>query len=274
MARARGGFDEVKEAYSWFWRKLVVVYPSTKPKEMAVRFIFYSEFKTFVNEVISTLQTGVSGIEVKSYAFNEFFGEDSPDWAKQIKEVLIDKQQIGMPFTLNNGENVYILLEGDNLVVKRLIFKHKNKLGEIYDFEPDDESDGTIRLLDLIPVFHQAIKDDAVVIIDEIEDSIHPHLLKTLISKFSKDKNTKGQLIFTTHESNLLDQEIFRQDEIWFAEKNDEGATTLYPLSDFNIRHDLDIKKGYLNGRFGAIPFMGNLKDLNWDKYAEEKPTV
>ena len=79
---------------------------------------------------------------------------------------------------------------------------------------------------------------------------------------------TKGQLIFTTHESNLLDQSIFRRDEIWFVEKH-QGATKLYPLSDFTIRLDLDIRKGYLNGRFGAIPFLGNLADLNWEQYAE-----
>ena len=70
-------------------------------------------------------------------------------------------------------------------------------------------------------------------------------------------------------ESNLLDQEIFRQDEIWLAEKNTEGATELYPMSDFDIRYDLDIRKGYLNGRFGAIPFLGDFKDLNWKAHAE-----
>ena len=82
-------------------------------------------------------------------------------------------------------------------------------------------------------------------------------------------KETKGQLIFTTHESQLLDLNIFRQDEIWFAEKNKEGATTLYPLSDFKVRPDLVLRKGYLNGRFGAIPFLGNLKDLDLGEASE-----
>ena len=85
---------------------------------------------------------------------------------------------------------------------------------------------------------------------------------------FINDNNTKGQLIFTTHDSNLLDQNIFRQDEIWFTEKKKTGETTMYPLSDFKIRHDLDIEKGYLKGRFGAIPFLGNLDNLNWHEYA------
>lgn len=76
-----------------------------------------------------------------------------------------------------------------------------------------------------------------------------------------------GQLIFTTHESNLLDQELFRQDEIWFAEKNQDGATDLYSLSDFKEHKTIDIRKGYLTGRYGSIPFLGNLKDLNWHEY-------
>ena len=78
-----------------------------------------------------------------------------------------------------------------------------------------------------------------------------------------------GQLILSTHESNLLDQNIFRPDEIWFAEKNKEGATELYALSEFKEHHTIDIRKGYLNGRYGGIPFLGNLKDLNWKKYAK-----
>ena len=86
-----------------------------------------------------------------------------------------------------------------------------------------------------------------------------------------KEENTKGQLIFTTHEANLLDMNIFRQDEIWFAEKNAKGATHLYSLSDFKPRCDLDIRKGYLKGRFGAIPFTADLENLNWNNYDTKK---
>jgi len=80
-------------------------------------------------------------------------------------------------------------------------------------------------------------------------------------------EETKGQLIFTTHESNLLDQKIFRQDEIWFAEKDKNGSTDLYSLSEFKEHKTIDIRKGYLNGRYGSIPFLANLKDLNWHEY-------
>ena len=101
-------------------------------------------------------------------------------------------------------------------------------------------------------------------LLDEFERSIHPSLLKAMVKKIlGPDSGLKGQLIFSTHDCNLLDQSIFRQDEIWFVEKNN-GKTVIYPLTDFEIRQELDIKKGYINGRFGAIPFLGNLDSLSW----------
>ena len=97
-----------------------------------------------------------------------------------------------------------------------------------------------------------------------LERSIHPVLIKELLGKLSSSDNVKGQLIFTTHESGLLDQRIFRTDEIWFAQKDVEQATQLYPLSDFDVREGADIEFGYLNGRYGGIPFLSNLRDLHW----------
>jgi AAA15 family ATPase/GTPase len=131
----------------------------------------------------------------------------------------------------------------------------------------EEESDGTVRLLDFVPAFKNLISSEKVYIVDEIERSIHPLLIKELVKKFSLDNKTRGQLIFTTHESNLLDQEIFRQYEIWFVEKDLNGSTDLYSLSDFKEHKTIDIRKGYLNGRYGSIPFLGNLEDLKWHKY-------
>jgi AAA15 family ATPase/GTPase len=153
-------------------------------------------------------------------------------------------------------------------LIKSLITYHLNNKGQIVTFSSNEESDGTLRLLELLPILYYILSEQTIIIIDEIEHSIHPNLLKQLITKFSENKETKGQLIFTTHETHLLDQEIFRQDEIWMAEKNSNGATELYPMSDFNVRYDLDIRKGYLNGRFGGIPFLHNFKDLTVKPHA------
>src|SRR5690606_31123238 len=104
-------------------------------------------------------------------------------------------------------------------------FEHQGEKGKSFEFNYMEESDGTRRLLEYLPALNSVINSNATFIIDEIERSVHPLIIKELIRKFSTDSSTKGQLIFSTHESNLLDQEIFRADEIWFTEKSILGAT-------------------------------------------------
>ena len=106
----------------------------------------------------------------------------------------------------------------------------------------------------------QVTINGALLVVDEIEDSLHPLLTRRLIEMVQdKAVNTKGaQLIFTTHDAMLLDLNFFRRDQIWFAEKNDETcATELYSLASFSPRKGENVRKGYLQGRFGAIPFIG-----------------
>ncbi len=122
------------------------------------------------------------------------------------------------------------------------------------------ESSGTQRFFARIGGWIEALEKGALLVVDEIEDSLHPLLTKRLIEMLQdKTINTNGaQLIFTTHDAMLLDLNFFRRDQIWFAEKNDKTcATELYPLSSFSPRKGENVRKGYLQGRFGAIPFVG-----------------
>jgi len=126
-----------------------------------------------------------------------------------------------------------------------------------------EESDGSQRLLNLLPDFYRVAMEGGVFVVDELERSMHPMLARKFIEFFLKTvRRTTSQLIFTTHESTLLDLDLMRRDGIWFAEKDDEGATHLYSLADFKVRKDLRIEKGYLEGRFGAIPFLGGIDRL------------
>ena len=122
-------------------------------------------------------------------------------------------------------------------------------------------------MFDFVPMVHSVKAEACTYVIDEIDRSLHPTLVRALVQKIVSDKNMKGQLIFTTHDAGLLDGKIFRNDEIWFAEKDRETQSThLYTLDEFKPRADLDIEKGYLNGRFGAIPFLAKLNELNWEE--------
>ena len=88
-------------------------------------------------------------------------------------------------------------------------------------------------------------------------------LVWTFIRYFLASPDTnRSQMIVTTHESNLLDLELLRRDEIWFAQKDQHSSTQIYSLSDYKVRKDLEIRKHYLQGRFGAVPFLGDLDRL------------
>ena len=121
-------------------------------------------------------------------------------------------------------------------------------------FEISDESDGTKRLFDLIPVYEIG-QHERVIIIDELDRSFHSKLTEEYIEKFFEvTKDKKSQLICTTHDLNLMDLNILRQDEIWFIEKESDHSSKIYSLSDFKERFDKNILNEYLIGRYGAIP--------------------
>lgn len=273
FASAKQGFELIKQAYSWFEKQLVILFPHSKSLSLLELLLQKKVSIQLANEFVKALKTGVEQLDINTYKLNTYFGKDDKEKVAEIKK-LLQKQNnkaSSFPFlTIENGETIIATLENNQAVVKKLSTKHLDKDGQGVDFDLKEESSGTMRLFELIPAFLTAIQHNATVIIDEIDQSIHPYLLKQLLTKFLADNATKGQFIFTTHEAYLLDQDIFRRDEIWFMEKNKNGSSHIYPLSDFNIRYDLNIQKGYFNGRFGALPTMSHLKKLNWD-YAKTK---
>lgn len=137
---------------------------------------------------------------------------------------------------------------------------HEYAPGSVAQLDLADESDGTRRLLSLMPALNHDDDSGAVYFIDEIDRSMHPMLIWKFLQFFLEScKADRHQIIITTHESNLLDLDLLRRDEIWFVEKSATSETHIYPLTDFRVRKDLEIRKHYLQGRFGAVPFLGNL---------------
>ena len=264
LSKSREGFDTIKQAYSWFG-KINAIHPNLSIGNLI---LVNTHIHDFVKDYIQKFDTGISTFKVFTYSFEQFFGENNQQLQDRIKEALKNEPYVAID-SENPKSKTIAVFENNDYKIKSLFTYHLNEKKEEIQFHPQDESDGSVRLWDILTAIYFVIHEPMIVLVDEIERSIHPYLLKQLLTKLSENKEIKGQLVFTTHESNLLDQEIFRQDEIWFAEKNREGATQLYPMSDFDIRYDLDIRKGYLNGRFGAIPFLGDFKDLNWTAHAE-----
>ncbi len=128
-----------------------------------------------------------------------------------------------------------------------------------------DESAGTVRLFALAGPFLHVLSKGCVLLVDDIASKLHPLLTRFLIDEIHR-ASTGSQLIFTTHDCSLLDSGLFRRDQIWFTEKDRPGATDLYSIWDYKPRKDENFRTGYLQGRYGAIPFVG---ELTFDK-AEE----
>jgi len=247
-----------KNAYHWFEQTLHIVTPHSWPVMLAHYLDKDKEFKEFAENFLKSIDTGIESLDVKKDDIYSFFGKGNEELILQIQnEIETGKAKI---FRNQRGDQILIVKEKGEIIVKTLVTRHKGKKGLIKEFDLKEESDGTIRMLEYTPALRDIYHAKKVYVIDEIERSIHPLLIRRIIEDFSHSENTKGQLIFTTHESVLLDQDILRKDEIWFAEKNPSGATELYSLQEFVSEHiTIDIRKGYLSGRYGAVPYLENL---------------
>lgn len=253
----------VAEAYQWIMM-LEIVLPSMSVRELPHLMDTDPELADLVNTIVPELKTGITRLYVKKELLNEDDLHPNSILAGAISEA---KQEPGIPIVLpyfKTREISNVVMEKGQAYKKTLMILHTDLSGKDIEMDIDQESDGTRRLIEYMPLLYAVLKRDKVFIVDEIERSIHPIMIKTIMSKISESKDAKGQIIFTTHESCLLDQTIFRPDEIWFAQKDVNQSTQLYPLSDYNIHKTANIENGYLNGRYGGIPFLSNLSDLKW----------
>jgi hypothetical protein len=184
---------------------------------MAVR-EFLASADISISDVISVSRPG--------FLQNIMFGPDGPKFSREERELLMPQ------------------------------FVHKTEHGSA-TFELHEESQGTQRLYALIAPVLDVLKNGRMLIVDELDSSLHPLLVRRLVRMFHQpDLNPLGaQLLFSTHDTSLLDRTLFRRDQIWFTEKDQDQATRLYPLSDFSPRETEAWEKGYLIGRYGAVPF-------------------
>ncbi len=140
---------------------------------------------------------------------------------------------------------------------------HQTLDGRTVMFEFDEESDGTRKLFSFAGPWLDSLKNGYVLFIDELHDNLHPKLVRFLIELFHNPETNpnNAQLVFTTHETSILSQEVFRRDQIWFCEKDEGQATELIPLSDFSPRKGREnLELSYLAGCYGALPYIRKLK--------------
>ena len=134
---------------------------------------------------------------------------------------------------------------------------------ELFDMEKH-ESDGTNKLFSLAGILLDTLRTGKILLIDEFDARLHPLITRELITLFNSNEINprNAQLIFTTHDTNLLSSKIFRRDQIWFTEKDSKGATDLYSLVEYKVGKDASFESDYIIGKYGAIPFLGSFKEL------------
>jgi AAA15 family ATPase/GTPase len=148
------------------------------------------------------------------------------------------------------------------MLIRVTSFHKATDTSESIPLDIGDESHGTQILFQSAGAWLNVLKNGEVLIYDELDTSLHPLMTRFLIRLFhSQSTNQKNaQLVFTTHDTSLLDSDLFRRDQVWFVEKDKKNASNVYPLSDFSPRKDEALERGYLRGRYGALPFIGELK--------------
>ena len=239
-----------------------------------------TELFNFISQKITTRLGGESADHTLAAQLLAYFGDDKNrrdealrflaaadigvidiDFSKvpvgeKVKGLMHDFEQL-MSKHFEGEELPPALIEKERLQIKLL---HKGRDDVSYPIGLKMESAGTISLLQLIgPVFGR-LRDGGVLIVDELNSTLHPLVSRELIKLFSSATTNLGsaQLLFTTHDTNLLTGGLLRRDQVWFAEKDNEGGTHIYPLSKIAVRAEDNLEKGYLTGRFGSIPFFGN----------------
>jgi len=241
--------------FSWLMNNIIVIDPNTAISNFEA--YYNEESLESINNLIQTFDTGISEIKTRTITMDEL--------SKMIPREVLNgiimslKQQMQMTSVPNiqmswrTAEGFFnIRIEGNNEPeISTLILKHGKSF---FDFAFADESDGTKRLFDLIDMLLTR-REDTVYVVDELERSLHPKLTEHFLKLFiASHDDARMQLIFTTHEDTIMDQDLFRRDEIWFVERDANNNSSIYSLDRFKERYDKKLSKAYLEGRYGAIP--------------------
>lgn len=245
-----------KPIYDWFKDTLELIAPDS-------RFEFFEQFLdeghplyATMNKMLSQLDTGISHLGGEEILFENL---PLPEPIKmKLREELAENATVRLLAEPAN-ERFVVTRKNGELISKKLVTYHLNADGFETKFDMRQESDGSQRIIDLLPTFLElsATQSRKVYVIDEVDRSLHTLLIRRLLEGYLAkcSHNNRSQLLFTTHNVLLMDQDLLRRDEMWIAERNEQGVSSLVSFSEYkDVRYDKDIRKSYLQGRLGGIP--------------------
>jgi len=248
--------EDIRAAYKWFKStNLVCVYPESKFYRIDMLSNREFDYTKYCLEKMKEFNVGI--IKFAAHKIN------NPNLTPNLKEHLYKQLKNNETRVTNfsNDDNGFITyyLENGEIKAEKIVALKKDKNGETAEFNLVEESDGTRRLLDILPATFamNSSNSDTIYIIDEMERSLHPELVRELLKEIlrSRKPESRSQLIFTTHNVMLMDQSLFRRDALWICDKDEKQSTRMHSIGDYkNVRIDTDIRKAYLNGSFGGLP--------------------
>lgn len=247
----------ISESFSWFNDSLVVIGTNSTIPTLIDMMRCNGSLRSFTQEMLRNLCLGISGLDIETEEADEWISKHASEIPEKALDSLKEDEVIAR--MENERQALTIFSEEGVKKIGRFVFNQFGPNGYVGKMDIAAQSDGTVRLLTLLPAIYDAIKNGKTIVIDEINYKMHPSLILGLVEYFSKNKETNGQLIFTTHETSLMEEkQLLRNDEIWFVDKKN-GMSMLYSLNDFKLHHSLSVRNGYLDGRFGAKPCIEDL---------------
>lgn len=251
-----GVFKEILDVYEWF-DNIIVIFP-TSQYEGLNQLVENEVGKETLSKFIKYFDTGIESVESKlgRVDFEKIFDGLQKEQAEELKRNIYNslEEKNTVVFKVNNQAFSLKKDKRGNIITNKMMQNHGNT-SELFEYI--EESDGTQRLFDLIPLFFEP-NNSRVVFVDEIDRSLHTNLTRRFLELFylmSEEKN--GQMIVTTHDANLMDLDLIRQDEIWFVQRKEDHSSKLYSLNKYKERYDKKVDKEYLLGRYEAIPIFG-----------------
>ena len=254
--------------FDWFRKVLTIIPAEADYTGLEISILSDESFTDFLSEFLKFAGTGIHSIVTEKVQLD--FERHFPTMPKVVRDHLIqalNQAEKNSMVIANLIGTRFLLFKDDEskVILIQLRTRHPSENGKFIDFSIEEESEGTQRLINLIPtLFNLKQEEEKVIFLDELDRRLHPLLSRNFVQVAINCRDKNNQLIFTTHDTNLLDLDLLRRDEIWFVEKSEQGVSNFYSLAEFKMKPDLKIEKGYLNGRFGAIPFLGNPQSLGW----------
>ena len=254
--------------YAIYWFKsLIFIFPNSRYSD--IRQLMEKDSRARLSSLMKYFDTGIESVESIDRPIDEVFtylpDDIRNDIINKIREEMKDKndsetEPLEKVVNFSVSGNMYSFTENDKgeIVASQIVMNHGNPKSL---FELDDESDGTQRLFDLVPIYRMGT-DNCVILVDELDRSFHTKLTVEFIQKFfEKTKGMSSQLIATLHDANVMNLQNLRQDEIWFIKRNNDNSSEIYSLNKFKERFDHSVTKDYLLGRYGAVPDFSNWEE-------------